>query len=63
MNQENIEELYLDNVWRPNMSIVGVEGMPPIASAGNVIRPRTAVKISLRVSPAMDVEKAKEILV
>jgi acetylornithine deacetylase/succinyl-diaminopimelate desuccinylase-like protein len=28
MNQEKLAEMYLDNVWRPNLSITGAGGLP-----------------------------------
>jgi len=56
----------LNRTWRPALAVTGVDGMPPLASAGNVLRPRTAVKLSLRVPPTADVDAAtralKEIL-
>ena len=30
MNQDNLEELYLNNTWRPNLSITGADGLPDI---------------------------------
>ncbi len=39
VNQGNPAEAYLNGVWRPNLAITGVEGLPPLASAGNVLRP------------------------
>ena len=51
MNVENLVEMYLDNVWRPNLSITGASGLPPYKKAGNVIRPSTTVRASLRLSP------------
>jgi acetylornithine deacetylase/succinyl-diaminopimelate desuccinylase-like protein len=47
-------ELLLNNTWRPTLSVTGVEGIPAFASAGNVLRPYTAVKLSVRLSPTMD---------
>lgn len=38
MNQDNLAEMYLDNVWRPNLSITGGGGLPDFKKAGNVIR-------------------------
>jgi acetylornithine deacetylase/succinyl-diaminopimelate desuccinylase-like protein len=63
VDQDNLEELYLNNVWRANLSITGADGLPPIASAGNVLRAKTSVKLSMRVSPAMDAKKAEAIMV
>jgi acetylornithine deacetylase/succinyl-diaminopimelate desuccinylase-like protein len=42
--------------------VTGVDGMPPLASAGNVLRPHTAVKLSLRLPPTLDGKKAGELL-
>ena len=63
IDQNNLEELYLNNVWKANMSITGADNIPPIASAGNVLRPKTSVKISMRLSPAMDAKKAEKIMI
>lgn len=54
------EELMLNRTWRANMAVVGAEGMPPIKDAGNVLRPSTSFRISLRIPPTLDAEKAKE---
>src|SRR5690606_14577583 len=43
-----LRELILNRTWRPALSVTGVDGMPPLDSAGNVLRPHTAVKLSLR---------------
>jgi acetylornithine deacetylase/succinyl-diaminopimelate desuccinylase-like protein len=51
-------ELVLNRTWRPALSITGAEGMPAIGDAGNVLRPRTAFKLSLRVPPTCDAKKA-----
>ena len=51
-------ELVLNRTWRPTVSITGVDGMPALGSAGNVLRPHTTVKISLRVPPTMDATEA-----
>ncbi|HVT34591.1 MAG TPA: M20 family metallopeptidase [Nevskiaceae bacterium] len=49
-----LSELVLNRTWRPALSVTGVDGMPPLASAGNVLRPHTAVKLSLRIPPTAD---------
>jgi acetylornithine deacetylase/succinyl-diaminopimelate desuccinylase-like protein len=62
----DVRELYLNRTWRPALSITGAEGLPPIESAGNVLRPLTAVKVSLRIPPGCNAAQAsarlKEIL-
>lgn len=47
-------ELLLNRSWRPTLSVTGVDGMPPLESAGNVLRPYTALKLSLRLPPLVD---------
>jgi len=38
-----LHELVLNRTWRPALSITGVDGIPPLSNAGNVLRPHTAV--------------------
>ena len=42
-------ELILNRTWRPALAVTGADGFPPIINAGNVLRPRTAFKLSLRI--------------
>ncbi|KRB02499.1 M20 family metallopeptidase [Lysobacter sp. Root690] len=59
---EDLSELVLNRTWRPALSVTGVDGMPPLASAGNVLRPHTSVKLSLRLPPTLDGKRAGELL-
>src|SRR5262249_10695923 len=56
-------EALLNRTWRPALSVIGADGFPAIADAGNVLRPRTAFKLSLRLPPTVDGASAKEELV
>jgi acetylornithine deacetylase/succinyl-diaminopimelate desuccinylase-like protein len=51
-------ELLLNRSWRPQLTVVGAAGLPPPASAGNVLRPRTSLKLSLRLPPTVDANAA-----
>ena len=51
-------EALLNRTWRPALSVIGADGLPPIANAGNVLRPRTSLKLSLRIPPTLDGERA-----
>ena len=51
-------ELLLNRTWRPTLSITGVDGIPPLAQAGNVLRPYTAFKLSLRLPPLVEGHEA-----
>lgn len=48
----------LNRTWRPTLSVTGVEGFPDLKSAGNVLRPYTAFKLSLRLPPLVDGNEA-----
>jgi acetylornithine deacetylase/succinyl-diaminopimelate desuccinylase-like protein len=55
-------EALLNRTWRPALSVTGADGMPPIANAGNVLRPQTSLKLSLRLPPTIDGEQASRTL-
>ncbi|MCQ4164809.1 M20 family metallopeptidase [Tahibacter harae] len=57
---ETRAELVLNRTWRPALSITGVAGLPPLDSAGNVLRPFSAVKLSLRLPPTCEGAAAGE---
>jgi acetylornithine deacetylase/succinyl-diaminopimelate desuccinylase-like protein len=54
---DNVERI-LNRTWRPALSYTGLEGMPELGSAGNVLRPYTALKLSMRLPPTVDGEMA-----
>ena len=54
MRADATDELVAET-WRPALEVIGVDGLPPVADAGNVFRSRLAVKLSLRVPPTADV--------
>ncbi|AKT42154.1 M20 family metallopeptidase [Chondromyces crocatus] len=45
------QELLLRRTWRPALSVTGADGLPPVANAGNVLRPFTKAKLSMRIPP------------
>jgi acetylornithine deacetylase/succinyl-diaminopimelate desuccinylase-like protein len=47
-------ELILNRTWRAALAVVGADGLPPVANAGNVQRPNTTLKLSLRIPPLVD---------
>jgi acetylornithine deacetylase/succinyl-diaminopimelate desuccinylase-like protein len=53
-------ELILNRTWRPALAITGADGLPTIANGGNVMRPVTRLKLSLRVPPRLDAKIAAE---
>jgi acetylornithine deacetylase/succinyl-diaminopimelate desuccinylase-like protein len=53
-------ELLLNRTWRPALTITGQAGLPDLVQAGNVLRPVTAVKLSLRTPPTLNVGKVEK---
>jgi acetylornithine deacetylase/succinyl-diaminopimelate desuccinylase-like protein len=53
-------ELILHRTWRPQLAITGAAGLPDLGNAGNVLRPSTAVRLSLRLPPGIDGASAKQ---
>jgi acetylornithine deacetylase/succinyl-diaminopimelate desuccinylase-like protein len=47
-------EALLARTWRPALSVTGADGLPATDSAGNVIRPETVLRLSLRIPPTAD---------
>jgi acetylornithine deacetylase/succinyl-diaminopimelate desuccinylase-like protein len=48
----------LNRTWHPTLSVTGAEGFPALKDAGNVLRPYTAFKLSLRLPPLVDGNRA-----
>ena len=53
-------EALLNRTWRPALSVVGADGLPSSANAGNVLRPQTSLKLSLRLPPPIDGDHASQ---
>ncbi|MEP7026946.1 MAG: M20/M25/M40 family metallo-hydrolase, partial [Actinomycetota bacterium] len=51
-------ELVLNNTWRATLSVIGAAGLPEPASAGNVLRAWTSLKLSFRIPPLTDARAA-----
>ncbi|MEP7062251.1 MAG: M20/M25/M40 family metallo-hydrolase [Betaproteobacteria bacterium] len=55
-------EALLNRTWRPALSTIGADGLPAIANAGNVLRPQTALALSLRLPPLVDGRAATKVM-
>lgn len=59
-------ELLLNRNWRPSLCYTGQEGLPDLVQGGNVLRPKTSLKLSIRLPPTLDAPaidgKLKELL-
>ncbi len=59
MADNNVERI-LNRTWRPALSYTGINGIPSLGSAGNVLRPFTAMKLSMRLPATVDGEVASQ---
>ena len=57
---DNNLERILNRTWRPALSVTGAGGLPSLESAGNVLRPYTSLKLSMRLPPTVDGEQATQ---
>lgn len=53
-------ELLLNATWRAALEVTGAAGLPAPGDAGNVLRPVTALKLSLRLPPTVDADAAAQ---
>jgi acetylornithine deacetylase/succinyl-diaminopimelate desuccinylase-like protein len=44
--------------WGPALAVTGMDGIPAVRDGGNVLRPVTTAKISVRLPPTVDAAKA-----
>jgi acetylornithine deacetylase/succinyl-diaminopimelate desuccinylase-like protein len=59
MSSDNAE-LLLNGTWRPTLSVTGVDGIPSLPNAGNVLRPYSTLKLSFRIPPGVDARRAAQ---
>jgi len=55
---DDLAELVLNRTWRPQLAVIGIDGLPSPGDAGNVLLPYTRVQLSLRLPPTLDAEGA-----
>ena len=51
-------EILLNRAWRPQLAVTGMEGYPAPENGGNVLLPYSVLKLSLRLPPSCDSQKA-----
>jgi acetylornithine deacetylase/succinyl-diaminopimelate desuccinylase-like protein len=53
-------ERAMRSAWLGSLAVVGAAGLPPVAEAGNVLRPSTALKLAIRIPPTSDPDAAAD---
>jgi len=59
---DDMADLILNRDWRPALSVLGADGLPAVGNAGNVLRPSTSLKLSLRIPPKVNPKAATQAL-
>ena len=49
--------------WSTSVSVIGIDGVPSVAEGGNVLRPSTTAKLSIRIPPSVDAHAAQDAVV
>ena len=55
---EDPVELLINSSWKATLAVTGANGLPPTVSAGNVLLPELTFKLSLRLPPTCDPDRA-----
>src|SRR5207237_555670 len=55
---DDLTELVLNRTWRPQLAVIGIDGLPTPINAGNVMLPSTVAKLSLRLPPTLHPDAA-----
>ncbi|HTQ15249.1 MAG TPA: M20 family metallopeptidase [Rhizomicrobium sp.] len=55
---DDLAELVLNRTWRPALAVTGMAGYPEPVNAGNVLLPYSTAKLSFRLPPTLDADKA-----
>jgi len=48
-----------NSTWKPTLTVTGLDGLPAVRDAGNVLVPRLSVKLSLRLPPTANAAAAE----
>jgi acetylornithine deacetylase/succinyl-diaminopimelate desuccinylase-like protein len=55
-------ELLINSTWKASLTVTGLDGLPALRDAGNVLVPRLGVKLSFRLSPTTDPQRATRLM-
>jgi acetylornithine deacetylase/succinyl-diaminopimelate desuccinylase-like protein len=59
----NAADRLLRRTWMPALELTGIDGVPSLKDGGNVLRPFTTAKLSVRLPPPVDPDVAAQALV
>jgi acetylornithine deacetylase/succinyl-diaminopimelate desuccinylase-like protein len=59
---EDTAQMILNRTWRPQLAVIGADGLPVPGNAGAVLLPSTTLKISMRLPPMLDSDRAMALI-
>ena len=59
---DDLAELVLNRTWRPQLAVIGIDGLPAPQNAGNVLLPYTTARLSLRLPPTLPGQDVGKVL-
>ena len=59
---ENPLKALIGRGWEPKLAVTGASGFPDVSVAGNVMRSKSTLKLSVRLPPTFDAEEAKKVI-
>jgi acetylornithine deacetylase/succinyl-diaminopimelate desuccinylase-like protein len=59
---DDLTELVLNRTWRPQLAVIGIDGLPEPINAGNVLLPTTVAQLSLRLPPTVNADAAGAVI-
>lgn len=54
----NNDAILIQSTWKPSLTIIGIDGIPSIQNAGNVIQGSVSLRLSFRIPPGIDIDNA-----
>lgn len=60
--EDDPTQLVLNRTWRPFLEVTAADGLPSLTEGGNVLRPETTLKLSVRIPPTCSAEDAANAL-
>lgn len=62
MSKNPLESALLGS-WKPQLAVIGIDGLPAVSNAGNVNLPSIEAKISIRLPPTKDKKEAEKFVI
>jgi hypothetical protein len=59
---DDLFQTYINRAWKAQLAVLGADNIPKANVAGNVLRPKTTIRISIRLPPTLPAARAEETL-